>query len=143
MFDEDNKDDDLVYVISDINGFIDSTRQIIFGAFGEQFDETNETDIDLLINSMTESDKEELDKTLSRDECLSMLHDIVQPRKTKRGKTKYVISENQFNEIIEAFNARLVSNLLTGLVNEGKVESAYDAEENDFIFWVKDNDKDQ
>lgn len=41
MFDENNKDDNLVYVISDIDGFVDSTRTIIFGAFGEQFDETN------------------------------------------------------------------------------------------------------
>lgn len=141
MFDENNKDDDLVYVISDIDGFVDSTRTIIFGAFGEQFDETNQTDIDSLINSMSDNDKEELDKTLTREECMAMLHDIVKPKKTKSGKTKYVITENQFNEIIEAFNARLVSNLLTNLVAEGRVESAYSEEDNDFIFWVKDNDK--
>ena len=141
MFDKNNKDDDLVYVISDIDGFVDSTRTIIFGAFGEQFDETNQTDIDYLINSMSDNDKEELDKTLTREECMAMLHDIVKPKKTKSGKTKYVITENQFNEIIEAFNARLVSNLLTNLVAEGRVESAYSEEDNDFIFWVKDNDK--
>lgn len=90
---------------------------------------------------MSDNDREELDKTLTREECLAMLHDIVQPKKTKSGKTKYVITENQFNEIIEAFNARLVSNLLTNLVAEGRVEFAYSEEDNDFIFWVKDNDK--
>lgn len=139
----DDNDDELYYVISDVHEFVDATRKIVFGAFGEDFDEGNQHEVDNLIDSLTDQDEEELEKTLSHDECLAILHDLVKPKKTKSGKTKYVFSENQFNEIIEAFNARLVSNLLTSLVQEGKVESAYDAEENDFIFWVKDNDKDK
>lgn len=137
-----NDDDDMVYVISDISEFIDATRRIVFGAFGEELDEGEDDQLDELLNSLTEQDQEELDKTLTHDECLAIVHHHVRPRRTKSGKERYVISNEKFNEIIEDFNARLVSNLLTNLVNEGKVESAYDAEENDFIFWVKDNDKD-
>ena len=136
-----NDDDDMVYVISDISEFIDATRRIVFGAFGEGLDEGDDYQLDELINSLTKQDQEELDKTLTHDECLAIVHHHVQPRRTKTGKERYVISEVKFNEIIEDFNARLVSNLLTSLVNEGKVESAYDAEENDFIFWVKDNEE--
>lgn len=136
-----NDDDDMVYVISDISDFINATRRIVFGAFGENLDEGDDDQLDELINSLTTQDQEELDRTLTHDECLAIVHHHVQPRKTKSGKERYVISDEKFNEIIEDFNARLVSNLLTSLVQEGKIESAYDAEENDFIFWVKDNDK--
>ena len=33
------------------------------------------------------------------------------------------------------------SKILNGLVNKGLVETAYDSESNDFIFWVKDDNK--
>lgn len=43
--------------------------------------------------------------------------------------------------IITALNDRLVSNILNSLVNKGLIETAYDDSRNDFVFWVKDNDK--
>lgn len=133
-------DDNLVYVISDIDKFVNETRKIIFGGFGQTEDDEDATTLDELIDNLTESDIEELDQTLTQDECISILHDYVKPRKTKNGKKKYVINEEQFNQIIDAFNARLVSNLLTNLVNKGLIESAYDNEENDFIFWIPSNE---
>jgi hypothetical protein len=33
----------------------------------------------------------------------------------------------------------MTSNLLNGLVNRGLVETAYDDEAEDFVFWVKEN----
>jgi hypothetical protein len=32
----------------------------------------------------------------------------------------------------------MVSNILNSLVNKGVLDSAYDDEQNDFIFWVKE-----
>lgn len=137
MFNEEQDDDEYFYVIKDIDEFINHTRTIVFGAFGEDF-ESDEA-IDHLIDRLTEQDKKELDETLSKEECLAIVHDHVKPKTNRRGITKYIISDKQFETIIEAFNARLVSNLLTNLVQKGLIESAYDAEENDFIFWVPDN----
>jgi len=37
-------------------------------------------------------------------------------------------------------NGRLVSNMLTSLVSKGLIESAYDEQINDFVFWIKDNE---
>jgi hypothetical protein len=34
----------------------------------------------------------------------------------------------------------MVSNILTKLVSDGIIESAFDTEKNDFIFWVKEQD---
>jgi len=51
------------------------------------------------------------------------------------------MNNSMFLSIIESLNDRMVSNLLNSLVNRGLVETAYDAEENDFVFWVKDDIK--
>ena len=138
-----NDDEDMVYDIPDkkIANFIDSIRRIVFSAFGEGIDEQDQNQLDELINSLTQQDEEELDKTLTYDECLNILHYHVKPKKTRSGKIRYLFSEDQCAKIIEDVNARLVSNLLTSLVAEGKVESAYSEEDNDFIFWVKDNEE--
>lgn len=133
---EDNED--MVYVISDINKFVDETRKIVFGCFGQGEDITDEN-IDFHISLLSETDQEELNNTLSHDECLAIVHSYVQPKKTRRGKIKYIISDQNFSAIIEDFNSRLVSNLLMSMVQKGLIESAYDEEVNDFIFWVVDD----
>ncbi|NBT08684.1 MAG: hypothetical protein EBS98_07780, partial [Chitinophagia bacterium] len=45
--------------------------------------------------------------------------------------------------ILEELNSRLVSNILNSLVNKGLIESAYDSDTNDFVFWVKNDSKDK
>ena len=134
MYEED--DGDMVYVVSDIDKFVDETRKIVFSGFGQDFD--NENQIDDFISELSETDIEELDRTLSKEECVAIVHEYVKPGKTRRRKNKYIISEENFHSIIEDFNARLVSNLLQQLVAKGLIESSYDEEENDFIFWVKE-----
>lgn len=136
--DNNKEDDDLVYVIGDIDNFIDTTRKIIFSGFGQELSDKDQYKLDELMNNLTKQDQEELDKTLSRAECLSIIHQYVTPRKTKRNGTKYIISEEIFNTIIEDFNSRLVSNLLNILVQQGTIESGFCSESNDFVFWVKE-----
>ena len=34
----------------------------------------------------------------------------------------------------------MISNILSGLVNKGLVDTAYDSQSNDFVFWVKEDD---
>ena len=38
-------------------------------------------------------------------------------------------------------NHRMTSNILNNLVNKGLVETGYDGNSNDFIFWIKDENK--
>ena len=74
MYEEDQEDDgDMVYVVSDIYKFVDQTRKIVFGCFGEQ-DEITDENMDGLISQLSETDIEELDKTLSHEECMVILH---------------------------------------------------------------------
>lgn len=139
---EEQDDEDMVYVVSDIDKFVDETRKIVFGCFGDEGD-LSDANVDTLIHELKETDIEELDRTLSHEECMVILHTYVKPKITRRKKKKYIISKEKFEKIVEDFNARLVSNLLTSLVQKGLIESAFDEEENDFIFWVKDIDEQQ
>ena len=50
-----------------------------------------------------------------------------------------MVSDDLFISIIQILNDRMVSNTLANLVSKGLVESAYDSELDDFIFWVKEN----
>jgi hypothetical protein len=46
-------------------------------------------------------------------------------------------------KIISAIGDRMTSNILNSLVNRGLVETAYDENADDFIFWVKENENDK
>lgn len=133
---EDNSE--MYYVITNIDKFVKETRKIVFGGFGQDIDKEN---VDDFISELSETDIEDLDKTLTQEECLAIVHTYIKPRKTKSGKIKYLMSDNVFTSIIEDFNSRLVSNLLQQLVSQGLIESSYSVEDNDFIFWVKDEHK--
>jgi Mg/Co/Ni transporter MgtE len=137
-WEEDDDEGEMVYVVKDINKFVDETRRIVFGAFGETSEEMN---LDDFIDQLSDTDIEELDKTLSHEECMAILHDKVTPRKNYKGELKYVISEEKFSEIIEDFNSRLVSNLLNELVSKGLLETGWSDEDQDFIFWLDEKSK--
>jgi hypothetical protein len=44
---------------------------------------------------------------------------------------------------IESLNSRLVSNMLHKLSMEGFLESAFDSNLNDFVFWVKEDEENE
>ena len=133
---EKEDDDDLVYVMQDPTEFINQIRKLVFAGFGS--DALNDEELEHLV---LEIDEEEMDKTLSFNECKVIAMEYLKPKKSKnKKKTKFFLTEQQFNDFVEAVNARLVSNVLTELVDEGKLESAWDSEANDFIFWVANNE---
>jgi cell division septum initiation protein DivIVA len=127
------------FVIKNLEEFTDKARAIVYNNFGT-WDE--ETQVDQFIDSVKQSDKEDLDKVLSHSESIAIVKHKVKKQKHKKNKSiRYILDEKLFAEIIEDLNSRMVSNILNQLVQKGLVESAFDTESNDFIFWVKDNDK--
>lgn len=129
-----------MYIITDIKEFIDAVRRIVYAGFGQDITE----DIDLFAHAFESIDEDELDETLTLQECMSIAKNqkliTAQASKTTKEK-RFIITEKNYIKMIEDFNARLVSNLLSSLVAKGLIESAYCEEENDFIFWVKDDNK--
>jgi len=127
------------YIINDLDEFTDKVRAIVFNNFGVW---QEKTDLDILIDNVKKEDQQELDQILPHQESLLIVKDAVKKqtnRKTK--KVRYTLSEKLFVDVIEKLNSRMVSNVLNSLVQKGLVDSAYDSESNDFVFWVKDNNK--
>jgi hypothetical protein len=127
------------FIIKNLEEFTDKARAIVFNNFGkwEGVDK-----IDEMMDAVKDSEKEELDRVLSYEESLVIVKQSARKQTNKKtNKTRYILNEKLFTTIVEDLNSRMVSNILNELVKKGLVESAYDSESNDFIFWIKD-DKD-
>jgi Mg/Co/Ni transporter MgtE len=82
---------------------------------------------------------------LSHQECLVIVKENIKKERNKKNrKVRYILNDEIFVEIITKLNDRLTSNIMSSLVQKGLVETAFDEKENDFVFWIADNeDKNQ
>lgn len=127
------------FVIKDFEGFINSTRALVFNSFGSDNKDKSQDDF---IMSISDKDKQEIDNILSYDESFNIAIPFLKKEKNKiTKKIRYLVNDSSFMKIIYSLNDRMTSNILNGLVNKGLVETAYDSESNDFIFWIKDDNK--
>jgi len=124
------------YTITNLEKFVESTRVLVFDAFGKT-DDHNLSELTLNLTELKPEEQVEIDSVLSQQEGLIIARDFIR-EKTRNKKTIYIISEKKYMAMIESFNERLVSNMLKNLTQSGLLESAYDSELNDFIFWIKE-----
>lgn len=131
-------DSNEVFIIDDLPKFIESTRVLVFNTFGE-----TEEGIDELSFLLSELDKEEvgeLNETLTQQECEIISKDFIRKETNKKTKKiRFTISTKKYMAMIESFNSRMISNMLNNMVNRDLLETAYDVDANDFVFWVKDS----
>jgi hypothetical protein len=133
------------FIIKDIDYFTNYSRKLVFDSYEQKSEENSDTDktdlIDSAIDDLSKKDKEELDKILSYEEALNIIKSIakVQTHKTTKEK-RYVITDDSYMKILQSLGDRMTSNILNGLVNKGIVDTAYDSDIDDFVFWVKDKD---
>jgi len=125
--------------ITDIDK-LESTRVLVFDAFGKN-EKSNADELTLMMNQLKDHEKEELETVLTQSEAMTIAQDFIKTKKNKRNESIYIISEKKYMEMIESFNSRLVSNMLRNLTGMGILDSAYDSELNDFVFWVKEEEK--
>lgn len=127
------------YIIKDIAEFTNNARAIVYNNFGSW-----STDMDLEMDSTDDSSQEELDAILSLQESIVIVKQNIRTQKHKTNNSiRYLLNDDIFIDIIEKLNSRMTSNILNGLVQKGLVESAFDSEANDFVFWVKNDTKQQ
>lgn len=131
------------YNITDIDLFIESTRVLVYGAFGETKKELSE--INISVQNLEPDEQEEMNNCLSQNESMTIAKQYLKTVKSKKSnKTYYRISEKSYMSLIESLNSRMISNMLQKLSKDGVLESAFDSDLNDFVFWVKDDEsKDQ
>lgn len=128
------------FEIIDVEEFVNNTRVLTYNLFEGLYDEPKLFDVKNIsydFEELTEEEKEELDSILSISECITMSENFM----TKRG-SEYTINGEEYINMVECFNRRLISNMVQKLAQRGLLEIAFDDEKNDFIFWVNKNGKD-
>lgn len=128
------------YEIKDLDEFVESARRVVFGGFGKSVEETKD-DFTEMLDKLSNEEENEMNEVLGQQEALLVVKSIVKTQTNKKTKAiRYVINEKIFQDVLDALNARLVSNILSNLTKKGLIESAYDEKLNDFVFWVKDDE---
>ena len=115
---------------------------LVFQTFGQTNKESSD-ELSMAMEDLTDEESTELDNVLTQEECMIIAKTYVKLQKNKKTKRpRFIISEESYMAMIEAFNSRMISNMLNHLVNKGILETAYDDKCNDFVFWVKQDEND-
>jgi len=129
------------YIVPDLDNFTDKARAIVYNNFGTW---QNKDELDILIDDVKIQDQEELNNVLSHKESLLIIKELVKKQKNRKTKEiRYTINDTIFADIVYKLNDRMVSNIVNTLVQKGLIESAFDSDANDFIFWIKDNTEEE
>jgi hypothetical protein len=126
------------FFISDFDNFVDHSRSLVFKFFGEVNNIADDS-MTASLAKLSHEEIKEMDETLTHEESAIIIKNYAKQqinRKTKQ--IRYCLTDQLLQSIIEDLNSRMVSNILNSLVNKGILDSAYDDEQNDFIFWVKE-----
>ena len=128
------------YVIKDLEEFVLSSRALVFNNFGKDQNQSTNN----ILQDVKAEELEEFNQVLSQEESIIIAKSICRKQINRKTKARrYVITDDLFMQMIMLLNDRMVSNMLNGLVNKGLLETAFDTESNDFIFWIKDEHKEK
>ncbi len=129
------------FLIQNFEGFVNHARGLVFKVFGESVEaEDIDEDMSTIYDSLSRLDLEEMNRTLPLEECLLISKQHIKIKTNKKTKeTEYYINDKILFSLLESFNTRMVSNILNKLSNDGLLESAFDEEKNDFVFWIKED----
>lgn len=133
------------YIIANIENLVNAARVLVFNSFGsdtKQQEESLEYDINYLdIDSLSDEDRDELNSVLSYDESYSIVMENTKKQTNKKTKKiRYLMNDLMFAAIIDNLNSRMISNMLNNLVNKGVLETGFDNDTNEFVFWIKDHE---
>lgn len=125
--------------ISNVDKLVNFSRRLIYYNFDDESEKLSDADFFDKVQKIKKEDMPELDKYLPFEEAKSIMKSLIIKRRHKKTKIpKMFMKESDYDEVLVQLNQRMVSNIIRGLVNKGVVDSAFDDERNDFIFWVKD-----
>lgn len=128
--------------IINLDKLVNFTRNVIYYNFDDNNNNMTDEEFVNKVKNMGNKSNEELDKVLPFEETKTIMKEFVKKRKNKKtNQIAYFMKESDYDEVLYQFNQRMISNIVSGLVSKGLLESAYDNEKNDFVFWVKKNEE--
>lgn len=135
-----DKDSEWMEIVN-LPKLIEFSRKLIYS----NFDGTNDslTDQDFLTKveklHLSEDENKELEQLLPLKECEIIFYDFIRIE-NNQGKREMFMEEGSFDIILVQLNSRMISNIVQNLVKQGHLETAFDNEKNDFVFWVSRDD---
>lgn len=128
--------------ITDIKKLTNFSRKLIFNSFNESPDtiKLENAEFFTLIENMSDSELTELESILPYKESEMIIKSFIKTKKHKKtSKIIHLMKESNYGKVLEDLNQRMVSNIIRNLVSKGVVETAFDEEKNDFVFWIKED----
>ena len=130
------------FAVKDADGLVTSARTLVYNNFGDWKSKDEQDIVDSMI--LKPDNEDEFDQLLTQEESIVIVQSLLKRQRHKTTKeVRYLISDSLFYDILQQLNDRLVSNTIASLVQKGLVESAYDSDIDDFVFWVKQNDSEK
>lgn len=128
--------------IMNLEKLINFSRRVIYYNFDESNIKLDDDDfLDKVDKIASKADDDEMDKLLPYKEVETIFGEFLHRRKSSTTEKKaWFIKDGDYDIILVNISERMVSNIVRDLVNKGLVESAFDSDKNDFVFWVKGND---
>ena len=138
---EEEEDDDGWMEIINLDKLADFSRRIIYHNFDESNDQYSDKEFLEIVTQMklNAENYQELEELLPIKETTNILKSLC-ILKNRKKRMVYLIKEDDYDEFLVQLGQRMISNIILGLVKKGLVESAFDDEKNDFVFWVKKQD---
>tara|TARA_R110002074_G_scaffold385451_1_gene566703 strand:- start:702 stop:1112 length:411 start_codon:yes stop_codon:yes gene_type:complete len=128
--------------ISNLEKLINFSRKLVYHNFNEENNGLTDQAFLEKVESIKDSEHEEMNHLLPYNESKTIFKPYIKKVISKKSKNiSYRLKEDDYDDILNQLNKRMVSNIVKDLVNKGLVESAFDNEKNDFVFWVKEDDK--
>lgn len=137
--------------VSDVSAFAEYIRNLVYVNFKE--DELNEEQLKQEewehtlteeLKNLSQDEMEEMENVLDKNECASIIKEDCKKIRNKRTQeVKYIMNDTILYDMIDHVNQRMISNIISKLVKQGLLETAFDTEKNEFIFWkAEDNNGD-
>ena len=124
--------------IVNLDKLINFSRKVVYANLGEEYSDIADLDFLELVENMPEEQQQEMDSILSMPEAKAIFKPFVKQKRHKKTLSiKTSILESDYDTILRQLSERMISNIVRNLVKRGLVESAFDEEKNDFVFWVK------
>ena len=130
--------------IENLDKLIDFSRRLIYSNFDPNKRDQEDQTFFQNLSKFNNIELAEMNDILPHKEIKIIFNEfIIKKRHKKTKQIRLFIQEDDYENVLEAINSRFVSNIVQRMVGKGLLETAFDAERNDFIFWVNKNEKNQ
>lgn len=135
-----DKDEEWMEIVN-LDKLIQFSRKLIFYNFDEANDDLDTEEFMNKVERIKDRDIHEIELLLPIKECRQIFEELTMSKRHKKTKIlTHFIKDDNYDIVLERLNQRMISNMVQGLVKKGVLETGFDNDRNDFVFWIKKDD---